>query len=281
MDPMLNIAVRAARGAGDLIVRYVDRVDSLKITPKGRNDFVSEVDRQAEREIINILQKAYPTHAFLGEEGGRQGVARGDFVWVIDPLDGTTNFLHGFPQFAVSIALMHKGRLECGVIYDPLRQELFTAKRGGGATLNNRRVRVTNQNTLKGALLGTGFPFKDQRYVEAYLGMFRELMKDTAGIRRAGSAALDLAYVACGRLDGFWEIGLKKWDMAAGILLILEAGGIVTDLEGKDKYLETGNVLTASPRLHAAMADVIRPHVVEGLRYVPPLSKRLGDRTSE
>lgn len=281
MDPMLNIAVRAARGAGDLIVRYVDRVDSLKITPKGRNDFVSEVDRQAEREIINILQRAYPTHGFLGEEGGRQGVARGDFVWVIDPLDGTTNFLHGFPQFAVSIALMHKGRVECGVIYDPLRQELFTAKRGGGATLNNRRVRVTNQNTLKGALLGTGFPFKDQRYVEAYLGMFRELMKDTAGIRRAGSAALDLAYVACGRLDGFWEIGLKKWDMAAGILLILEAGGIVTDLEGKDKYLETGNVLTASPRLHAAMADVIRPHVVEGLRYVPPLSKRSGDRPSE
>jgi len=271
MDPMLNMAIRAARAAGDLIVRYVDRVDSLKITPKGRNDFVSEVDRQAEREIVNILQKAYPSHGFLGEEGGRQGTARGDFVWVIDPLDGTTNFLHGFPQFAVSIALMHKGHIECGVVYDPLRQELFTAKRGGGAMLNNRRVRVTRQNTLKGALLGTGIPFKDQRYVEPYLHMLRELIKDTAGVRRAGSAALDLAYVACGRLDGFWEIGLKKWDMAAGILLIQEAGGIVTDFEGGDKYLETGNLLTASPRLHMVMAEVIRPYVGEGLRYSPPI----------
>lgn len=269
MDPMLNMAIRAARAAGDLIVRYVDRVDSLKITPKGRNDFVSEVDRQAEREIVNILQKAYPSHGFLGEEGGRQGTVRDDFVWVIDPLDGTTNFLHGFPQFAVSIALMHRGHMECGVVYDPLRQELFTAKRGGGAMLNNRRVRVTKQNTLKGALLGTGIPFKDQRHVEAYLHMLRELIKDTAGVRRAGSAALDLAYVACGRLDGFWEIGLKKWDMAAGILLILEAGGIVTDFEGGDKYLETGNLLTASPRLHAIMAEIIRPYVGEGLRYSP------------
>jgi myo-inositol-1(or 4)-monophosphatase len=268
---MLNMAVRAARAAGDLIVRYVDRVDSLRITPKGRNDFVSEVDRQAEREIINILQKAYPSHGFLGEEGGRQGTVRDDFVWVIDPLDGTTNFLHGFPQFAVSIALMHKGHIECGAVYDPLRQELFTAKRGGGAMLNNRRVRVTKQNTLKGALLGTGIPFKDQRHVESYLNMLRELIKDTAGVRRAGSAALDLAYVACGRLDGFWEIGLKKWDMAAGILLIQEAGGIVTDLEGGDKYLETGNLLTASPRLHFVMAETIRPYVGDGLRYSPPI----------
>ncbi len=187
MDPMLNIAIRAARAAGDLIARYVDRVDTLKITPKGRNDFVSEVDRQAEREIVNILHKAYPDHGFLGEEGGHQGLARGEFVWVIDPLDGTTNFLHGFPQFAVSIALMHKGRAECGVIYDPLRQELFTAKRGGGATLESRRLRVTKQGIFKGALLGTGFPFKEQRHNDAYFGMFRALMKDTAGIRRAGS----------------------------------------------------------------------------------------------
>ena len=269
MDPMLNIAVRAARNAGDLIVRYIDRVESLTVTPKGRNDFVSEVDRQAEREIVNIPQKAYPSHGFLGEEGGHQGSARGDFVWVIDPLDGTTNFLHGFPQFAVSIALMHRGHLECGVIYDPLRQELFTAKRGGGAMLNSRRLRVSKQNTLKAALLGTGFPFKDQSQVVAYLGMLRELMKDTAGIRRAGSAALDLAYVACGRLDGFWEIGLKQWDMAAGILLIQEAGGIVTDLENGDKYLETGNVLTANPRLHGFMFEAIRPHLTDGLRYAP------------
>jgi myo-inositol-1(or 4)-monophosphatase len=266
MDPMLTIAVRAARTAGDIIVRSMDRVNLLTITPKGRNDFVSEVDRQAEREIIHTLQKAYPTHAFLGEESGRQGPAKTDFIWVIDPLDGTTNFLHGFPQFCVSIALLHRGRIEKGVIYDPLRQELFTAARGAGASLNNRRIRVSKQNGLKGALLGTGFPFKDQRHVDAYLGMMRDLMRDTAGIRRAGSAALDLAYVAAGRLDGFWEIGLKKWDMAAGVLLIQEAGGIVTDLEGKDKYLESGNVLTANPKLHQIMASLIEPHLTEALR---------------
>jgi len=264
---MLTIAVRAARTAGDIIVRSMDRVNLLTITPKGRNDFVSEVDRQAEREIIYTLQKAYPTHAFLGEESGRQGPAKTDFIWVIDPLDGTTNFLHGFPQFCVSIALLYRGRIEKGVIYDPLRQELFTAGRGAGASLNNRRLRVSKQNGLKGALLGTGFPFKDQRHVDAYLGMMRDLMKDTAGIRRAGSAALDLAYVAAGRLDGFWEIGLKKWDMAAGLLMIQEAGGIVTDLEGKDKYFESGNVLTANPKLHQVMASVIEPHLTEALRY--------------
>lgn len=266
MDPMLTIAVRAARTAGDIIVRSMDRVNLLTITPKGRNDFVSEVDRQAEREIIHTLQKAYPTHAFLGEESGRQGPAKTDFVWVIDPLDGTTNFLHGFPQFCVSIALFHRGRIEKGVIYDPLRQELFTAARGAGASLNNRRIRVSKQNGLKGALLGTGFPFKDQRHVDAYLGMLRDLMKDTAGVRRAGSAALDLAYVAAGRLDGFWEIGLKKWDMAAGLLLIQEAGGIVTDLAGKGKYLESGNVLTANPKLHQIMQSVIEPHLTDALR---------------
>lgn len=267
---MLNIAIRAARAAGDLIVRYLDRVDTLNITPKGRNDFVSEVDRKAEEEIVSILRKAYPSHGFLGEEGGRHGGPRGEFIWIIDPLDGTTNFLHGFPQFAVSVALMHKGKLECGVVYDPLRQELFAAKRGGGATLNSRRLRVTRQNGFKGALLGTGFPFKDQSHNDAYFAMFRALMKDTAGIRRAGAAALDLAYVACGRLDGFWEIGLMPWDMAAGVLLIQEAGGIVTDFENGDKYMETGNLLTANPRLHALMYQTIRPHVTEGLRYRPP-----------
>ena len=267
MDPMLTMAIRAARAAGDLIVRYVDRVDTLNISPKGRNDFVSEVDRQAEQEIVNILSKAYPTHAFLGEEGGRHGLPKGEFTWVIDPLDGTTNFLHGFPQFAVSIALLYRGQIECGVVYDPMRGELFTAKRGGGAMLDNRRVRVTRQTTFQGALLGTGFPFKDQRHNDAYFGMFRDLMKDTAGIRRAGSAALDLAWVACGRMDGFWEFGLMPWDMAAGVLLIQEAGGIVTDLEGGNKYLETGNVLTSNPKLHVLMKETIRPHLTDALRY--------------
>jgi myo-inositol-1(or 4)-monophosphatase len=269
MDPMLNIAVRAARAAGDLIVRAMDRVDLLNITVKSRNDFVSDVDRQAEQEIVSILLKAYPGHAVLGEEHGAQGLAQSDYTWVIDPLDGTTNFLHGFPQFAVSIALFHRGKVERGVIYDPLRQELFTAERGAGAALNSRRLRVTKQRGLPGALLGTGIPFKDQSYLDAYLGMLKDLLRDAAGIRRAGSAALDLAYVAAGRFDGFWEIGLQKWDMAAGVLLIQEAGGIVTDLEGGNKYFETGGIVCANPKLHAAMLDLIKPHLTDLLRYRP------------
>jgi len=267
MDPMLNMAVRAARAAGDLIMRYLDRVDTLHITAKSRNDFVSEVDKQAEQEIVNILHKAYPQHGFLGEEGGRQGFGKSEYTWVIDPLDGTTNFLHGFPAFCVSIALLHRDRIECGVIYDPLRQELFTARRGGGAMLDNRRLRVTKQFVFEGALLGTGFPFKEQSNNDAYFGMFRDLMKDAAGVRRAGSAALDLAYVACGRLDGFWEIGLMPWDIAAGILLIQEAGGIVTDFENSDKLFETGNILGANPKLHALMYEKIAPHVTDALRF--------------
>ncbi len=267
MDPMLNIAVRAARAAGDIIVRAMDRVDLLSITVKSRNDFVSDVDRQAEREIVNILQKAYPGHAVLGEEHGAQGPSDSEYVWVIDPLDGTTNFLHGFPQFAVSIALFHRGKVERGVVYDPVKQELFTAARGAGATLNNRRLRVTKQKGLQGALLGTGIPFKDQSYIDEYLAMMKSLLKDAAGIRRAGSAALDLAYVAAGRFDGFWEIGLQQWDMAAGVLLVLEAGGLVSDLEGGDKFFETGSIVTANPKLHQPMLELIRPHLSERLRY--------------
>lgn len=277
MDPMLNIAVRAARAAGDIIVRAMDRVDLLNITPKGRNDFVSDVDRQAEREIVGTLQRAYPSHGFLGEEGGLQGPEQAEYVWVIDPLDGTTNFLHSFPHFAVSIGLFHKGRIDKGVVYDPVKQELFTAARGGGATLNNRRLRVTKQAGLVGALLGTGIPFKDQSYVDAYLAMLKDLLKDAAGIRRAGSAALDLAYVAAGRLDGFWEIGLKQWDMAAGVLLIQEAGGIVSDLEGGDKYFETGGVVAASPKLHQAMCGLIAPHLTDNLRYRPEAARGAAD----
>ncbi|MGZ8243993.1 inositol monophosphatase family protein [Methylomagnum sp.] len=267
MDPMLNIAVRAARAAGDIIVRAMDRVDLLNISPKGRNDFVSDVDRNAEREIIYTLQKAYPSHAFIGEESGLTGAAKAEYVWVIDPLDGTTNFLHGFPQFAVSIALFHKGKVDKGVIYDPVKQELFTGARGAGAMLNNRRLRVTKQIGMVGSLLGTGIPFKDQSYLDAYLGMLKSLLKDAAGIRRAGSAALDLAYIAAGRLDGFWEIGLKRWDMAAGVLLIQEAGGLVTDLEGGDKFFETGGIVAANPRLHQAMIGLIEPHLTDQLRY--------------
>lgn len=260
---MLNMAVRAARSAGNLIVRYVDRLDTLSVTAKKRNDFVSEVDRLAEDEIIRILRKAYPSHGILAEESGsREG---DEYVWVIDPLDGTTNFLHGFPQFAVSIALKHKGRIEQGVVYDPLRQELFTATRGTGALLNDRRLRVSRQTSLEGALLGTGFPFKMQQHLDTYLATFKALFPQTAGIRRAGAASLDLAYVASGRLDGFWEIGLSEWDMAAGILLVQEAGGIVGDFSGGHEFLATGNIITGNPKVFVAMVKAIQPHLTPEL----------------
>jgi myo-inositol-1(or 4)-monophosphatase len=258
---MLNIAVRAARAAGNVIVRYANRIDELTITSKDQHDFVSEVDREAEDQIIRILRKAYPDHAILAEESGATAGSNDDYQWIIDPLDGTTNFLHGFPQFAVSIALKHKGRLYQGVVYDPIRQELFTASQGGGALLNDRRIRVSKQVGLSGALVGTGFPFRQPQHLEAYLNMFRAVHQDTAGIRRAGSAALDLAYVAAGRLDGFWEIGLSPWDMAAGVLLIREAGGLVGDFGGGDDFLETGNLVAAPPKVFPALLRAIRPHL--------------------
>lgn len=263
MHPMLNIAIRAARSAGNIITRHVDRLDSLTVQTKDRNDFVSEVDNQAEQEIISILRKAYPDHGILAEESG--STSGDDYEWIIDPLDGTTNFLHGFPQFAVSIALRHKGRLEQGVVYDPMRQELFTATRGAGAMLNEKRIRVSKQKGLEGALLGTGFPFKAQQHLDAYLNMFRALFPQTAGIRRPGSAALDLAYVASGRLDGFWEIGLNTWDMAAGILIIQEAGGISSDFLGGHDFLESGNLVSGNPKVFAEILKAIRPHVTDSL----------------
>ncbi len=263
MQPMLNTAVRAARAAGDLIVRYLDRLDQLTVANKDRNDYVSEVDRQAEDTIIRILHRAYPGHGFLAEESGIQ--EGDDYQWIIDPLDGTTNFLHGFPQFAVSIALMHKGRLELGVVYDPLRQELYTALRGSGARLNDRRIRVAQRPSLEGALLGTGFPYKHHKYLEPYLGMFRDLLMETSGIRRPGSAALDLAYLAAGRIDGFWEIDLNIWDIAAGVVLIQEAGGIVGDLSGGHDFLKTGNIVAGNPKVFAALVRKIRPHLTPDL----------------
>ena len=263
MHPMLNIAVRAARNAGNIIIRNLDRVDQLSVHTKDRNDFVSEVDQQAEQEIIGTLRRAFPGHAILAEESGSSD---GDeYQWIIDPLDGTTNYLHGFPQFAVSIALRHRGRLEQAVIYDPVQQELFTATRGSGAHLNDRRIRVSNRKRLEGALLGTGFPFKSQHHLDTYLDMFRALFPQTAGIRRAGSAALDLAYIAAGRLDGFWEIGLKEWDMAAGVLLIQEAGGLSGDFSGGHNYLKSGNLVTANPKLFPVILKTIRPYLTDDL----------------
>ena len=261
---MLNIAVQAARKAGTIIVRSMEKRQDLKIDVKTKNDFVTEVDRQAEAAIIEILQRAYPNHAILAEESGaKQGE---EFQWVIDPLDGTTNFLHGNPQFCISIALKYQGHLYQAVIYDPLRNELYTASKGQGAFLNNRRLRVSGLPSLDTALLGTGFPFRIQHHIDSYLNTFQALFTQVADIRRPGSAALDLAYVAAGRLDGFWEIGLSEWDMAAGALLIQESGGLVSDFAGGHDYLKTGNVVAGSPKVFKGILQTIQPHLSESLK---------------
>jgi myo-inositol-1(or 4)-monophosphatase len=257
MHPMLNIAVAAARAAGSIIVRYLDRVDTLDVSTKHMNEFVTQVDREAEAIIIADIRKAYPHHAILAEESGAAGSS--EYRWIIDPLDGTTNYVHAFPQFCVSIALEHRGRLEQGVVFDPLRQELFTASRGAGARLDDRRIRVSRQNGLAGSLLGTGFPFRGAYDLDTYMQTMRALIPQCAGVRRAGAAALDLAYVAAGRLDGFWEFGLQPWDMAAGVLLIREAGGLVTDTNGGEQYMESGNIITGTPKVLRALVKVITP----------------------
>lgn len=251
MHPMLNTAVKAARRAGSILMRNADRLERLAVESKGHNDFVTDVDRLAESEIIDILRRAYPDHGILAEESG--GQAGGDYCWVIDPLDGTTNYLHGYPQYAVSIALQHKGRLEQGVIFDPQRNELFTATRGQGAHLNDRRIRVSQIHDFRRALLGTGFPFKSQAYLDLWIAVFRRVAGETSGVRRAGSAALDLAHVACGRFDGFWEFGLKRWDMAAGCLLIEEAGGMLGDPAGGQEHLRTGLLVAGNPKIYGEM----------------------------
>ena len=255
MHPMLNIGIRAARAAGDFIIRCMEQMQGITVTEKSRNDYVSEVDRRAERIIIDVLRKAYPEHAILAEESGAQG--DGEYRWIIDPLDGTTNYLHGFPQFAVSVALEHNGVLNQGIVYDPLRQELFTASRGDGAYLDERRIRVAHRDTLEGALIGTGFPFRTLDRLDTYVDIFRRLTAVTAGMRRPGAASLDLAYVAAGRLDGFWEYGLEAWDIAAGALLIREAGGFITDMESGDAGLESGNIVAGNLAIHEALLKVI------------------------
>ena len=264
MSPMLSIAVKAARRAGSLINRATQDLDLITVERKGVSDYVSEVDRMAEKAIVETLLEAYPEHAILAEEGGAQG--QSDYLWIIDPLDGTTNFLHGFPQFAISIGLQVKGVLNLAVIYDPTRNELFTATRGNGAHLNDRRLRVSKQTRLQESLIGTGFPYRDFTYLDDYLKMFRELLPKTAGLRRPGCASLDLAYVAAGRYDGFWEAGLKPWDIAAGVLLIQEAGGLVTDFDGGENYMATGNVVGGNPKVFSQLLQVIQPHMSARLR---------------
>lgn len=264
MHPMLTTAVKAARRAASIINRASQDIDALQVETKQHNDFVSEVDRAAENIIIETLLDAYPQHAILAEESGKQG--QSEYQWIIDPLDGTTNFLHCNPQYAVSIALAHQGQLEHAVVYDPTRNELFLASRGRGAYLNERRMRVSKRTKLADTLIGTGFPYRDFTHLDAYLSMLREMLQKTAGIRRPGSAALDMAWVAAGRLDGFWEIGLSKWDIAAGCLLVQEAGGINGDFEGNDTYIDTGNIVSANPKILAQLLKVIAPHLTPALK---------------
>ncbi len=263
--PAVNVAVRAARAAGQIILRYMNRLDSLEVIEKQRLDYVSEVDRMAEAEIIRELKRAFPRDAFLAEESGAAGKSRN--VWVIDPLDGTHNYLRGLPHFCVSIALLENGEPTLGVIYDPLRDELYTADKGNGAYLNDRRLRVGKRDGIGGALLATGFPYRQRRHLEAQLAMTRALLAEAEDFRRSGSAALDLAYVASGRLDGYYEIGLKPWDMAAGCVLVREAGGRYCDFVGRDGLPESGNLLAGNVSVVKALITTIAPQLT------PPLAR--------
>ncbi len=279
MHPMLNTAIKAARRAGSVINRASLDLDRVKVSRKQHNDFVTEVDETAENAIIEVLLTAYPDHRILAEESGRSGaksagksskgskgdgkpetsIADAEFenLWIIDPLDGTTNFIHGFPQYCVSIALAQRGVVTQAVIYDPVRNDLYVATKGRGAFLNDKRLRVSKRHRMAEALLGTGFPFKNLEVLDGYLAMFRTMTKETAGIRRAGAAALDLAYVASGRLDGFFEIGLSPWDIAAGGLLVTEAGGLIGDFQGDADYLNTGDVLAGTPKIFAQLVTML------------------------
>ena len=269
MHPALNIAIKAARRAGQIINRASNDLDLLKVSIKQPNDFVTEVDRAAEASIIETLQEAYPGYGILAEESGEtagKGNNDAEYQWIIDPLDGTTNFIHGMPQYAVSIALAKAGVVEQAVVFDPNRNELFTASKGAGAFLNERRIRVSKRLKLQDALIGTGFPYREFQHIDTYLAIFKELTQKTAGLRRPGAASLDLAYVACGRYDGFWEFGLAPWDMAAGSLLISEAGGLVSDLRGETNYLETGNIIAGTPKVFSQLLNLVQEKLPESVR---------------
>lgn len=266
IKPALTVAIKAARAAGNIILRRMSRLDAIPVTEKDRFDFASEVDRQAEAEIIRELRRAWPNVAILAEEGGAQG--KGDPVWVIDPLDGTHNYLRGIPHFCVSIAQVSRGQAQVGVIFDPLRNELFTASQGGGAFLNERRIRVSDRKSLDGALLATGIPFRKREHIDTHLAAMRDMLNkgNAEDIRRAGSAALDLAYVAAARMDGYFEIGLKPWDMAAGQLMVREAGGRCADFTGGDGYMASGNIVAGNLRVVDAMISTIAPYMSPALR---------------
>ncbi|MDO5530994.1 inositol monophosphatase family protein [Sutterella sp.] len=250
-------ATKAARLAAREILRAAENRDMLEITDKAVNDFVTSADKAAEEIIIRELSTAYPRHAILSEEAGRTGDNSSDYLWIIDPIDGTTNFIHGLPQYCVSIGLTFRGEPIVGVIYDVAKNELFTAARGQGAKLDGRRIRVTENDEMRRALIGTGFPFRRGCDIESYLKGFARVAERSAGIRRPGSAALDLAWVACGRYDGFWEFNLKPWDICAGGLIVLEAGGLITDLKGGEKWLETGCICAGAPKIFAQLLPLV------------------------
>lgn len=274
-EPLINIAIEAARAAETIIIKAMSRLDTVKISEKNPNDFVTEIDTRVEQEIIRIIRKAYPHHSILGEESGEikgepikpssrhiSGNGSDDYLWIIDPIDGTRNFIHGFPHFAISIAVSHKNKIEHGLIYDPIRQELFVASRGKGAQLNDTRMRVSARKQLKECLLGTGFSFRHaDRLHTAPTKILQAMLPACGDMRRAGAATLDLAYVACGRLDGFWEFGLNIWDIAAGVLLVKEAGGIISDLQGGEDYLKTGDVVAANSAILRQMLTIIKPQL--------------------
>jgi len=261
MEPMVSIALRAARKAGDLIVRASDELDRITPQAKGAADFVTEVDIAAEKEILYHLQKTYPDHGFLAEESGRTGNPEADTVWLIDPLDGTTNFMRGIPHYCVSLACVVNGKVEHAVVLDPVRREEFTASRGRGAQLNGRRLRVSSRTELRESLLGTGIPFLGHQddILPQYAKSLADLAGQSMGVRRAGAAALDLAYVAAGRLDGFWEIGLQPWDIAAGTLLVREAGGLVSDIRGGEGYLDDGSIVCGGPKIFKKVLSIVGP----------------------
>ncbi|MEC9375520.1 MAG: inositol monophosphatase family protein [Pseudomonadota bacterium] len=258
MKPFLNTAIEAARLAGNTIMRHANRVHQLDVRSKSRNEFVSQVDLAAEEAIIDVIKKRYPEHSFLCEESGSRG--NSDHIWIIDPLDGTTNYLYGLPIYCVSIALQIKGRTEVGVVYNPHSQELFTAIQGGGAQLDGKRIRMSSRKELEGALIGTGFPYRENdRWMDVYLEQLRAVMEIAGDVRRPGSAALDLSYLASGRMDGFWEFGLMPWDIAAGALILTEAGGLISSMTDDGNYMETGNIIAGSPKIHSQLEKIILP----------------------
>ncbi len=264
MHPTLKIAIGAAKKAGQIILRYHNQINRLTIDNKAKHDFISEVDKMAEDVIISEIKKYFPKHSILAEESGE--TAGDNNQWIIDPLDGTTNYLHNFPQYSVSIAMSTNNELQHGVVYDPFKSELFSTTAGSGVMLNNNKVRVSQNKDLNQSLIGTGFPFKQPQHLDCYLDTFRAIHPQVAGIRRAGSAALDLAYIASGRLDGFWEIGLNKWDIAAGVLLIQEAGGFISDFAGGKEFLETGNIVAGNTFIYPNILSAIQPYLSKELR---------------